>query len=282
MTPLSHNRSARWLACAALIMISGLILASCDGEGGNTASASVPDQAAVAPPEEQAPEADVPEVTDAPEVEAPDAETTVPSESTDEEGGTASAYRIAVWIILGLLVIAVVAWFAARVGRGGRSSDAAPQQVEEWRTSARTAYAESRWLHDELDSPLARWRGEDLYYAGHDDATRRDDATKQAAWNQVPARMDAAREALYRVEGAAPNTEVSRLAKGLLDQLTTTRLSFDALAEAHRARRAAEADPSTPLGDLERAQAGEADAENALALSHNRLQEAILSLSAAT
>jgi hypothetical protein len=143
------------------------------------------------------------------------------------------------------------------------------------------AYADARWLYDELDPSLARWRGDILYDAGQAQGAPTD-TSKQGAWNRIPARMDSARESLYRVEGAAPDAEVSRLAKALLDQLAATRGAVDALADAHRARRVAEADMSPSEHELSAARSAESRAESALDSRRHALHEAILNLSAAT
>ncbi len=277
----SSNRSgrfARWPAFAAAVLIGCMMLTSCgDGEGERPSLSSSGESTSVAAPDEGA--------SDSSEAEAPattESEAPATTEGSGQDGSSDSDIPVAVWVVLGLLVIAGVALLAARIGRGGAAKDTPPSAVPAWRSSARSAYADSRWLYDELDSPLARWRGDALFRADQGDDAQQVDGIRQAAWNQLPARMDSAREALYRVEGAAPEPEVVRLAKSLLDQLPATRSSVDTLAEAHRARRAAEADTSTPREDLERAQARETDAENALATNRHRLEEAMVSLSAMT
>jgi hypothetical protein len=286
LAPRTNDKTslALRIGSLALAVILALVLVSCgdDGEGGGSEdrpSLSLTDESSdVAAPEAEAPEAEAPDSSSSSEP----SETPPPSETTGADDGEAdSDVPVWVWVILGLLVVGVVAWFGARAGSKRSSSDQ-PAAVEDWRSSARSAYSDSRWLYDELDAPLARWRGDVLFDARQADAGSSAAAANQAAWNQLPARMDAAREALYRLEGAAPNAEVSRLANDLLNQLTTTRTAVDTLADAHRARRAAEADTSTPAEDLERAQAAESEAANALDAGRHRLRETMLSFSAAT
>jgi hypothetical protein len=189
---------------------------------------------------------------------------------------------LAVWLILGLLVLGLVVWLAARSG-SREASQQRPARTPEplWRSSARSAYSDVRWLYDELDVPLAIWRGESLFDPQAAMASSAA-SSHQATWSQIHERIDRARESLYRVEGAMPNTEVARLATRMLDEVTATRDAVDALADAHRRRRAAEADTSTDPSELESAQNVETAATTELASRRTRLNRAMLDFSAAT
>jgi hypothetical protein len=154
---------------------------------------------------------------------------------------------------------------------------AATPAAPDWKTDARSAYAEARWLYDEMDGPLATWRGDSLYQAGKPGAARPDPA-RQGTWDRLPARMSAARDALYRVESAAPSSSTAQLATVLVAELSATRAGVDQLAEARRARRAAEDDPAQ---DADAARSAELVASDGLADGRRRLSNAIVQFSSA-
>jgi hypothetical protein len=141
----------------------------------------------------------------APETAAP--ETTAPE--AEDEGSSVPLWVV---VVLGIIIIGFISYFAARSGSKRQAQPVpiaappaaappAPAPVAaEWKAAARSAYAESRWLYDEMDVELATWRGDTLYEAQVSSSTAVLDTTRQATWNQLPARMGAARDGLYRVE----------------------------------------------------------------------------------
>ena len=116
---------------------------------------------------------------------------------------------------------------------------------------------------------LATWRGDALYDAETANGAAAVDTTHQAAWNQLPARMGTARDALYRVE-SFNDPRASQVATSLVDQLTGTRSAVDRLASARRQRRLAEAESTADSGAVTEARAAESRASTRCARSAPR------------
>lgn len=107
------------------------------------------------------------------------------------------------------------------------------------------------------------------------------DTTRQATWNQLSARMGAARDGLYRVESMAGDPHVGQLATALADNLDATRAAVDRLADARRGRWAVEADPGSNPTVVTEARATESRAADELTADRRRLGDAASNLSAA-
>jgi hypothetical protein len=278
------------VAVLAMMIVLALMLVACDDsasgttvqrpeltlpEDGGSEDGGSGDEAQAEPapgPEEDPGPAEEP----GPSEEPGPAEEPGPSETAAEESGDESDIPIWVWVVLGLVLVGGIAWLAARMGSKSGAGTTERGAVEDWRAAARSAYTDSRWLYDELDASLAFWRGDALYDAQAGTATAELGGAKQARWNQLPARMDAARTSLYRVEASAPDPELVSQSTALLSHLTATRSAVDRLAEAHRDRRAAEAGAA---GAAQAAREAELRATDALTAARERLSEATLRFS---
>jgi hypothetical protein len=191
-------------------------------------------------------------------------------------------------VILGVIIIGFISYFAARSGSKKQSQPvvaAAPAAVVpvsvEWKGAARSAYAESRWLYDEMDVELATWRGDTLFEAQVSSSAAALDTMRQATWNQLPARMGAARDGLYRLESMVGDPHVAQLATALVDNLDATRAAVDRLADARRSRRAVEADPGSNPTAVTEARTSESRAADELTADRRRLGDATSNFSAA-
>ena len=204
-------------------------------------------------------------------------------ETTSEDDGDSST----LWAIglLALVLIGLIAFFASRSGKSEQTVSvqapppAAPAPVD-FRESARSAYAESRWLYDTMDVELGTWRGDTLYEAQISSSTAAINTTHQAAWNQLPTRMSAARDALYKVESTVGDPHIAHLATVLGDNLNTTRSALDRVADSRRHRRSVADDPAAAAGALDEARAAESRAADELSADRRRLGDSISSLSA--
>jgi hypothetical protein len=232
-----------------------------------------------------APEVTAPEVT-APEATAPAPEAAPePVPEAEDDGSTVPLWVV---VVLGIIIIGFVSYSAARSGSKRQAQPvavqappaAAPVPVE-WKAAARSAYAESRWLYDEMDVELATWRGDTLYEAQGANGAAALDTARQATWNQLPARMGAARDTLYRVESTVGGPHVAQLATALVDNLDATRAAVDRLANARRSRRAVEADPGSNPTIVAEARATESRAADELTTDRRRLGDATSNLSTA-
>jgi outer membrane biosynthesis protein TonB len=114
------------MSLAARMMLVGLaafalLFAACSGEG---SSISLPEGAAL--PEISAPEAPA---TEAPTTEAPTTEApTTEAPAADAEASDGDGVPVWVWVLLGLVLVGLVAWFAARAGSGSGSDAQQAQQ----------------------------------------------------------------------------------------------------------------------------------------------------------
>jgi len=257
-----------------LMVVVVLLLGACSGDGSEV---SLPD---VSAPEVTAPEVTAPETTAAAPEAAPE-----PVAEADDDGSSVPLWVV---VVLGIIIIGFISYFAARSGSKKQAQPVAvpaPPVVApvaaEWKAAARSAYAESRWLYDEMDVELATWRGDTLYEAQVAGGAAALDTTRQATWNQLPARMGAARDGLYRVESAVGDPHVAQLATALADNLNATRAAVDRLADARRSRRAVEAAPGSDPTVVAEARATESRAADELTADRHRLGDATSNLSAA-
>ena len=100
-----------------------------------------------------------------------------------------------------------------------------------WKDHLRDGYTETLWLNDALTEDLALWRGNTLA-----DTTTPTEGTALAdRWVQVDARMNTARNALYKAEAAAPDQTTANQVRALGQQLANVRTAIDARADARLA-----------------------------------------------
>ena len=268
-----------WTVAVLLVTALTLLLAACSEEGSDV---TLPE--GVTLPEIEAPDIEAPDI-EAPDVELPEAgapETEAPA--AEDDGSTAPIWVI---VLLGLIIVGFIAYFGARSGSRRQAQSAptqapppqpAPVPIAPWNEDARSAYGDARWLYEEMTVELATWRGDALYDAETANGAPAVDTARQAAWNQLPARMGAARDALYRVE-SAKDPHASQVATALVDQLNGTRSAVDRLANARRERRLAETESTTDSGAVAEARAAESRAADDLAAERRRLGDATANLS---
>jgi hypothetical protein len=266
----------RGVVTALLLVVLVVLVGACSEDGSGV---TLPDGSEVSAPEVTAPEA-APEPAPAPEPVPEE-----PAAEAEDDGSTAPLWVI---VILGIIIIGFISYFAARSGSKKQSQPvaaAAPPAVvpvsAEWKGAARSAYAESRWLYDEMDVELATWRGDTLYEAQVANGAAALDTMRQATWNQLPARMGAARDGLYRLESMVGDPHVAQLATALVANLDATRAAVDRLADARRSRRAVEADPGSNPTAVTEARTSESRAADELTADRRRLGDATSNFSAA-
>jgi hypothetical protein len=132
-----------------------------------------------------------------------------------------------------------------------------------------------------MDVELATWRGDTLFEAQVSSSAAALDTMRQATWNQLPARMGAARDGLYRLESMVGDPHVAQLATALVDNLDATRAAVDRLADVRRSRRAVEADPGSNPTAVTEARTSESRAADELTADRRRLGDATSNFSAA-
>ena len=289
------RRAAIWTALALL----ALTLGGCGGDGlpsittppgGSTPDTTLPDTTA---PESTSPETTQPDTT-APETTQPDttaAETTAPEatapettqpsdtttttagDGTDDEDGSIPLW---VWILGAVVLIALFSWLGARSG-SRKTTPAATVTGGDETALTRQAYADSRWLYDQLTPALAQWKGDEQHRVQTGGATSAD--PRQAVWWEVPTRMESARNALYRIEAGQPTGPVGQAARSLAASLGATKAAVDRMAAATSAVRSAES--GVAAADLESLRTAEIGAGDLLAAERARLHQAITDLGAA-
>jgi hypothetical protein len=268
------------MAAVLLMVVLALLLGACSEEGSGVTLPEGVDVSGVTLPEVEVPDVEVPAPEPAPEAApAPD-----PAPEAEDDGSSAPLWLV---VILAIIIIGFIAYFGARSG-GKKESQPAPAQTPPpppaaptpWKEAARSAYAEARWLYDEMDVELATWRGDTLYEAQISRSTAAINTAHQSTWNQLPTRLSAARDALYRVESTAGDPHVAQIATTLADNLNTTRQAVDRLAAARRSRRAAE-DDGSDAGAIDEARHAESRAADDLAADRRRLGDATSNLSSA-
>ena len=283
------RRAAIWTALALL----ALTLGGCGGDGlpsittrpgGSTPDTTLPD---TTPPESTSPETTQPDTT-APETTQPDTtapettapETTQPSETTTTTAGDGTdddgSIPLWVWILGAVVLIALFSWLGARSG-SRKTTPAATVTGGDKAALERQAYADSRWLYDQLTPALAQWKGDEQHRVQTGGTTSAD--PRQAVWWEVPTRMESARNALYRIEAAQPTGPVGQAARSLAGSLTATKAAVDRMAAATSAVRSAES--GVAAADLESLRTAELGAGDQLAAERARLHQAITDLGAA-
>ena len=223
---MSDVRVRTW-RMSVLLLIVALAVTACSGEllPDPTAPES-PDTTAAETPEETTPPETTPPETSPPETSPPD--TTVPEESGD--------VPIWVWILLGILVVGLVAWIGARSGAKPDAPPpvvAAPPSQPDTAAIARTAYADSRWLYDQLTPSLAVWKGDSQHQIQSGAGTPMSD--RNAVWAEADTRLKSARDALYNVESANPSAPIAVASQDLVNSLNSVREGVDRLAAARLA-----------------------------------------------
>jgi len=209
-----------------------------------------------------APATDVPATTAAPDAEDNDADWWV------------------LLIVLGGLVILGVA-----IARGGRKKNVYVAPVSPgWKPKARDGYADARWLYDSMTEDLAIWRGNAQF-----DGTTESGSTAETAqadtWNALAPKMDRARDALYGLEGAAPDKRTAQTAEAVVVALAAARTALDARAETRYNYRTVEAsgdDAELRPKALAEARDRELRTAQTLAESRRTLAETITALSTLT
>lgn len=285
---------ATWTALALMV----LALAGCTGDGlpsittrpgGNTPDTTQPDTTApetttpeTTEPDTTTPETTVPDTTP-PETTAPTTpETTQPAETTtttsgggEESDGEDGGVPLWVWILGAVALIALFSWLGARSG-SRKTTPAVPLAGGDAVAVERQAYADSRWLYDQLTPALAQWKGDEQHRVQTGGTTSAD--PRQAVWWEVPTRMESARNALYRIEAGQPAGPVGQAARSLADSLTATKAAVDRMAAATSEVRSGEA--GAEAASMESLRMAEIAAGDQLATERARLQQAITDLGA--
>ncbi|MGI9608667.1 MAG: hypothetical protein ACR2NL_00075, partial [Acidimicrobiia bacterium] len=216
-----HPRLGRLLALA-LVAVLAIAVSACSGEIGSGIPVTTPD---VTTPDLTTPEVSVPEVTTPPATETPDE--TAPEDSEE--------VPVWVWVLLGLLVVGLVSWMGAR--SGSRRDTPPPVAVvpsqPDSATIARTAYADARWLYDQLTPGLATWKGDTQHAIQSGSGAGLSD--RNAVWSEADTRLKTARDALYNVESMNPQAPIGGAATDLVTSLNSVREGVDRLAAARAA-----------------------------------------------
>ena len=274
---IRRRSRTRWalLAVAAAVVVT---VAACSGEGTRPTVSTVPDQTTT-PAETTTP----PETTEAPETTAPPEtteapETTAPPETTEPEGEGGGNGALVLIVALAGLAILVLVVLGARSSR--RKDVAISAAAPSWKERARTAYANSRWVYDTLTEDLAIWRGNTRV-----DGITDPGSANATAWEQLPARMDAALAELYALESAAPDARTAQVARRVVDTLKGVRTAIDSRVEARVAFRTEEAGPADApdrQARLDQARDRERRASENLAAARTVAAEALTELSSLT
>ena len=278
---MTLRRAAIWTALALL----ALTLAGCGGDGlpsvttlpgGSTPDSTLPDTTAPesTSPETTQPDTTVPE-TSVPETTQPSDTTTATSDAGDGTGDEDGSIPLWVWILGAIALIALFSWLGARSG-SRKTTPAAPLAGGDAVAVERQAYADSRWLYDQLTPALAQWKGDEQHRVQTGGTTSAD--PRQAVWWEVPTRMESARNALYRIEAGQPAGPVGQAARSLADSLTATKAAVDRMAAATSEVRSGEA--GAEAASMESLRMAEIAAGDQLATERARLQQAITDLGA--
>lgn len=228
----------------ALLALMALLAAGCAGieppdgtGGGGTETTSAPDTTRAPDTTQAADTTESPDTTDSPDTtESPD--TTAASGGDADDGGGIEASTI--WIIVGLVIAFIIlGWL---MGRGRRPSPpaatASTPPLPTWRDHLRSGYEDARWLNDGMTEELGIWRGNSLVVGAPAAGTELADR-----WSQLDARLNRARDHLYRAEAAAPDQATAQKIKDAVDRLNDARASVDARAEARLNASRADGDP---------------------------------------
>jgi len=204
---------------------------------------------------------------EAPAETSPPAETTPPTDA----GGDETPWWVLL-IVLGGLFILIIALLAGR-----RKKPASTGAVPAWRTHARSGYAESRWVSDNMTETLAIWHGDaDQADPGAATAT---DAANAKTWDEVPGRMQRATAELYALEAAAgPGSQGLKASQQTTAALKDAHAAFVERSDARAAYRAA-AESTDPAGDsLTAARDREVRASGKLTAARQQLAAALTML----
>jgi hypothetical protein len=263
----------RRLLLVAGLIVSLLLVAGCDGdigdgisttegggqttttgEGAETTTTEAPDTTAS---------------TEAPETTATTSETgETASPDTDEETSDTQRY-----ILIGLLVLAfiVIVIVAIRASRRSKKPEPSAAAASTWKATAGQAYAQSRWLYENLTPAIGQWRG-DWLHAGEDtSADRAYDAAsaQQQTWSQLGTQMAAATSTLYSLE-AQVDPASQQVVRSVIDVLNNTRAAVDDVASARLAVNQAT--------DAVRADSGNGRIQQNLAAAHDRENQSVQNL----
>ncbi len=236
---------------ALVLLVLTIALAACDGEGLPTTSTG----------DGGATTTEAPDTTEAPATtEAPDG-----TDATDTP-----------WWLLILVGLALIFVIIAFTRRGSRAA-AAPAPRVTWKTNARSAYAEARWLYDALGEDLAIWRG-NATFEGTADVGTTAATGKAETWQELQQRQGRALDALYALEASPPDNQSAAVAQRTIATLRATRDAVDARAEARYAYRSAERE-SAPPERLRDARDREVRASRNLSDARNEYARALTDLS---
>ena len=261
---------------AAVLLTTAVVLVSCNGDGSVTLPEDGSRPEATQPPETAPPETAPPET--APPATDPPA-TDPPTETTSPDTGEET--NLTPWLVgLGLLLLII---FVVLIARGSRSSTpvSAAAPPADWRSQARTGYAEARWLQDAMTDDLGLWRGNTRFDESH--GIPLDPTSAQATtWAQLAQRIGTASESLYAAEAGAPDPNAAAVASRLVVALNSVRSSLDACADARFGYRTAEEQVTGEdrAQALEQARDREQRAAATLAENRSLLSESMTGLSA--
>ena len=249
----------RLLAVAGLI-VTLLLLVGCNGEiGGGISTTEGGDQTTTTGEEVETTTTEAPQTTT---TEAPQTTTTEAPQTTattggtdelrprnpDEETSNTRQYVLIGLLALSFIVIVIIAIRASRRGKKDEAAAAAGPAVgvtpaPAWKATAEQAYAQSRWLYENLTPEIAQWRGDWLYTGEDKSGDRAYDAAsaQQQTWNQLGTQLVAATSTLYSLEAQVDPARQS-VVRSLIDGLNNTRTAVDDVASARlAANRAADA-----------------------------------------
>ena len=206
--------------------------------------------------------------------QAPD--TTQAPETT--EPGTEEGESTTPWWLLILIGIAFLVLIIAFVSRGSKKKVVVAPPPVSWKDSARSGYADARWLYDAMSEDLGIWRGNATF-----DSTSEVGATAATAladtWRQLDARIGSASDHLYALEAASPDQRTAEAANATVRSMRAVRTAVDSRAEARMNYRSVqETSSSDPLA-LQDAREREVRSARLLAESRSDFGSALTHLS---
>ncbi len=182
---------------------------------------------------------------------------------------------IAALVGLATLVLVVLGAWSSR-----NENVAISATAPSWKERARRAYANARWVYGSLTEDLAIWRGNTRV-----DGITDPGSANATAWEQLPARMDAALAELDALESAAPDARTAQVARRVVETLKGVRAAIDARVEARvsfRTQVAGPADAPDRQARLDEARDRERRASENLAAARAVAAEVLTELSSFT
>jgi hypothetical protein len=267
------------LLAAAGIIVTMVLLVGCDGGIGNGITTTEGgDQTTTTGEEVETTTTEAPQTTT---TEAPQTTTTGATDETappdtGEETSDIRQYVLIGVLVLAFIVIVIITISASRRGKKDEVAAAAGPAVgvapaPAWKATAEQAYAQSRWLYENLTPEIAQWRG-DWLHTGEDESGDRAydaDSARQQTWHQLGTQMVAATSTLYSLETQVDPARQS-VVRSLIDSLNNTRTAVDDVAAARLAVNRAT--------DLLLADSGNQGLQQNLAAAHDHEHQSVQNL----